>query len=180
MPGALPRARGSPLWRGRQHLPCRLVRRFTVAAIATPARARIRAPVSDLALDPVTGDLLVTVIDGIKTLTKVTGIGATAQRLAIRMRLFLGDWYLNLLQGIPYHQTVLRKGCSPALRREVFRRPMATLPGVAEVTSLSVELDGATRRLDVRAQLRLTTGEVLVVQDSPPLFDFGVIPDEGI
>lgn len=134
----------------------------------------IRAGVADFALGT-DGDLEIT--HG--RLRKLTGVEAVAQRLRVRFRLFRGDWFLSTLDGIPYHEIVLRKRTSPGLRREVFRRAARSMHGIREVLSMDVAIDGRTRALTVRAELLLEDLTVLPFTETPPLFDFGHIRDEG-
>lgn len=56
----------------------------------------------DIALDPVTYDLLM-------PLQLVTGAAYTRQSIGIRLRFFLGEWFLDTSQGIPYYQNILKK-----------------------------------------------------------------------
>jgi hypothetical protein len=124
--------------------------------------------VSDFALDA-SGDLQVTA----GRLSVVTGQSAVAQRLSIRLRLFRGDWFLNALEGVPYHDQVLPKGASAAVRREVIRRVIATMAGVQRVVSLDLQLDAAARSLQVRGEIELQDLSTLPFALTPPLFDFG-------
>ena len=105
--------------------------------------------------------------------TKVTGQQAVAQRLVIRLKLFKGDWFLNLLEGVPYHEQVLPKRASPGVRREVFRRVIASLHGVKRVLALEVSIDGATRVLSVSGEVQLEDLTTLPFALTTALFDFG-------
>jgi hypothetical protein len=130
--------------------------------------------VSDFALNG-DGDLEVTR----GRLRVVTGTEALAQRLRVRLKLFRGDWFLNVLEGVPYHDFVLRKRTSPAVRREVFRRAIATMRGVRQIVSLEVELDRVARKLRVSGEVKaddLTTVPFVV---NPPLLGFPTPPPEG-
>jgi len=130
--------------------------------------------VSDFALTAA-GDLEIT----LGKLRVVTGTEALAQRLRTRLRLFRGDWFLDQLQGVPYHDFVLRKRSTAAVQREVFRRAIASMRGVREVVSLDVELDGSTRTLRVTGEVRTADLSTVAFELNPPALGFGTPPAEG-
>lgn len=109
----------------------------------------------------------------------VRGNEALAQRLAIRLKFFRGDWFLDVAQGVPYHDFVLRKRTTPAVRREVFRRAIVTTRGVKELVSLDVELDPATRTLRVTGEVITDDLSTLTFEVNPPLLGFPTLPPEG-
>lgn len=130
---------------------------------------------SDFALDPLTGDLAISA----GKLAIVTGRDAVAQRLSVRLKLFRGDWFLNQLDGIPYHDLILPKRVSAGVRREVFRRAIAELRGVSQVLALDLQIDPKTRVLTVTGTAQLTDLTLLPFVVNPPLFDFGATSSEG-
>lgn len=109
----------------------------------------------------------------------VTGTEALAQRLRVRLKLFRGDWFLDVRQGVPYHDFVLRKRSSPAVRREVFRRTIATTRGVREIVSLEVELDRTGRKLRVTGEVRAEDLTTVPFSANPPLLGFPTPLSEG-
>ncbi|HEV7717112.1 MAG TPA: hypothetical protein VGO53_16055 [Steroidobacteraceae bacterium] len=112
-------------------------------------------------------------------LRAVTGTEALAQRLRVRLRLFRGDWFLNVLEGVPYHDFVLRKRTSPGVRREVFRRAIAEMRGVLDVVSLDVQVDPRTRTLSVTGEVRGQDLGSVPFAINEPIFDLGSVPPEG-
>jgi hypothetical protein len=130
--------------------------------------------VSDFALTS-SGDLEITR----GRLRVVTGTEAIAQRLRVRLRLFRSDWFLDTLAGVPYHDYVLRKRSSPGVRREVFRRAIASMPGVREIVSLDVQLDQRARTLTVTCEVRTDDLTVVPFTLAEPVFDLPVLPAEG-
>lgn len=108
-----------------------------------------------------------------------TGMEALAQRIRTRLRLFRGDWFLNLLEGVPYHDYVLRKSSTAAMQREVIRRALVTMRGVREVVSLTVELDARTRTLTVVGEVRALDMTGVPFVENLPLFGMPALPAEG-
>lgn len=109
----------------------------------------------------------------------VTGRDAIAQRLGIRLKFFRGDWFLNALEGVPYHEFILPKRASPGIRRAVFQRAIAELRGVKQVLALDVQIDPRTRMLSVTGSAELEDLSTLEFQVNPPLFDLGAPISEG-
>ena len=89
-------------------------------------------------LDVSTGDLV-----------KLTGAEAIRQQLKIRLRLFLGEWFLDTRVGMPYYETVLVKNPNTQAVRALFQEAILGTPGVTETSDVALEYDGATRALAV-------------------------------
>jgi hypothetical protein len=70
---------------------------------------------------------------------------AIAQDAATRLAVFLGEWYQNLREGLPWRQTMFEKGTSLTVKRQIIREVIQGTPGVAEVTYLSIEEDPVSR-----------------------------------
>lgn len=93
-------------------------------------------------LDTASGDL-------VTPLTIIRGSDAIMQRIRIRFKWFLGEWFLDQRQGVPYFTEVLIKNPDPILISTIFRQVLKTTPGVKRVLSFSASLDRATRVLTV-------------------------------
>lgn len=119
----------------------------------------------DLYLDPQTGDLDVS-DTGVVRLTNGVPESA-AQRLLVTLRMFTGEWFLDLRAGVPYYQSILVKAPDLDLVRSVFRQVIAADPFVVDVPIVDVALDRATRVLTLSFTARLREGselEILVAQ----------------
>ena len=79
----------------------------------------------------------------------VEGIDEAQQRLQIRYRFFVGTWFLDLLQGIPYYQDILIKNPNLPIVGAIFRQVALSTPGIVSLSSFSMNLDGAPRNLSV-------------------------------
>ena len=87
------------------------------------------------------------------------------QDLYIRLNHFLGEWYLDVREGVPYFRTLLRKGFSLSAVDSMFRKVLLSSPYVLEVIALGLELDRAARGLAVEFTVLRTDSEV---QEFPP------------
>ncbi len=72
---------------------------------------------------------------------------AVAQRVENRFRFFLGEWFLDLREGIPYFQVILVKGPDVKVIRQIFLKVVTETPGMADVLDFDMQFDSATRTL---------------------------------
>lgn len=94
-------------------------------------------------------------------LSIVTGDDAIVQHLSVRLRLFKGEWFLDLRVGIPYYDSILIKNPDLVAIRSIFRRAILTTPGIASLDALDTEFDAANRRLTVTFTAIKDDGETL-------------------
>lgn len=59
------------------------------------------------------------------------------QRLKTRLRLFLGEWFLDTNLGIPYLQMVFIKGTDPELIESYFKDEILNTEGVSTLINFS-------------------------------------------
>jgi hypothetical protein len=93
----------------------------------------------------------------------VRGDDAIKQQLAIRLQFFLGEWFLDESIGIPYWTEIFIKDPHLVAIRSFYREAIVTTPGIASITRLELDFDGATRGLDV---------EFTAVKDDGSTLDF--------
>lgn len=89
----------------------------------------------------------------------ITQTEATVQAVETRLRLFKGEWFLNLDDGVPWFQRVLIK---PARLREVesiIRRTILQTEGVERLIKFDFIFDGETRKLSVEFEARTIYGD---------------------
>ncbi len=116
---------------------------------------------SDLYIDPTSRDLVISET-GVVRLTE--GVPeAAAQRIAIKLLMFTGEWFLDLTAGVPYYTDVLVKNPDLDLIRALFRRKVAQDAYVVDVTRCEVSLDTAARSLTVEIDARLREGSELQI-----------------
>lgn len=110
---------------------------------------------SDLALDPTTGDL--DLKGGGARLCE--GAEAVAQLWAFHITMFRGEWFNDRSLGIDYQNDILEKGVNPAVVRAIFATATRAVPGVADVRDIRLSLNRNTRELTVQAEALLSSGE---------------------
>jgi len=79
----------------------------------------------------------------------VTESPATIQAVTTRLRLFKGEWFLNLNSGVPWYQRIFIK---PARLNEVdriIRNKILQTEGVSGLSSFDLSFDSTTRKLSV-------------------------------
>lgn len=109
-----------------------------------------------LATDPI--DLALTADGDIEIpLRHTTGIAAVAQGISIRLRMFRGEWFLNLDEGVPYLEgngvtetaALLGQVFDKSKSELTIRAIIAKVPGVVSVDRVNATFDGATREMTI-------------------------------
>jgi len=100
---------------------------------------------ADLALDITTGDVLIKDT----TLSIVRGDDALLQHLALRLRFFLAEWFLDLRVGIPYFEDILIKNPNLITVQAIFREVILETPGVDSVSRFDLSVNASTRVLSL-------------------------------
>jgi len=96
-------------------------------------------------LDPITHDLVLQEGD----LVEIDGIEAAAQEIKTRLRLWLGEYFLDLSAGFPYLQLVFKKNPNLFLVRERMARVIESVDGIQPGAVVTTTLDNATRSLRI-------------------------------
>lgn len=88
----------------------------------------------DLALDPVTGDLMLPV-------QLVYGASYTRQAVQIRLRFFLGEWFLDQSAGIPYYEQIFIKQQNAKAKIDaIFKAAIVGTPTIQSLQSFTSQL----------------------------------------
>ena len=99
----------------------------------------------DLKLDTTTHDLDVTA----GKLTLLDGVDYVAQACEVRLKFFLGEWFLDQRLGVPWFQKIL--GQKPRLNAvsEILQSAALTTPGLDAITEWELDYTGASRSLSI-------------------------------
>ena len=122
--------------------------------------APVDLPYAELGLDEDSGDI------GNQP-TILTGAAAVLQRVRVRFRFFLGEWFLDQSLGVPYFRDVLVKNPDHLVISTIFRRVLLTTPGVKSVPQFTATLDRENRQLLADFVALLDDGSKIVAQAEP-------------
>ncbi len=89
----------------------------------------------------------------------IEGTPATAQAVTTRLRLFKGEWFLNLNSGVPWFQEVFVKPARIPQVEQIIRDTILRTEGVAALTSFNLTFDGNIRRLTISFTGKTTWGD---------------------
>lgn len=108
------------------------------------------------------GDIFLNVND----LELTSGVDGIVQHLQQRLRMFLGEWFLDFRLGVPYFQQIMVKNPNPIVVDSVLKKEIVNTPGILQLVSF--DLDFANNRslaLSFRALTRegeINFSEVIV------------------
>lgn len=123
------------------------------------------------------GDLLIPT-NGQPRLTSGTA-QAAAQRLRVRLLMFLGEWFLDTASGLPYFQEIFVTVPDDGVLRTLFRNQIAADSYVVAVPTCNVRIDRALRNLSVDFVAQVVSGEEISFDISAGLVD-GQITLDGL
>lgn len=129
-----------------------------------PARARYleRKVPTDIAIDPLTNDIEIPV-------RLLRGVDALMQRIWIRMRFWLGEWFLDERLGVPWIQRIFVKNADPRTIRNILTKVVASVPGVARVSNFEMTVDRRERSFTVsRMTVVLNDGTTVDAREGKP------------
>lgn len=100
----------------------------------------------DFELDQVSNDLAFKKND----FSLVESVDQIMQNLAIRLRFFLGEWYLDTTLGIPFYEMILRKNPNQIQIESILKNEIVTTFGVERLTSFESSYNENTRKYSVK------------------------------
>ena len=114
----------------------------------------------DLLLNVTNHDVEVDAYD----LSLVEDQGHIAQSLRIRLLLFLGEWFLDTDEGVPFFQDVFKKNPNLGAIEAALKQRILGTPGVTELISFSLEFNESGRQLTVDFEANTTFGVVTITE----------------
>lgn len=84
------------------------------------------------------------------------------QKLAARLKFFLGEWYLDLRQGIPYYRDVFVKNPNLPVVRSLLRRVILGTPGVVALPRFDLVFDETNRKATFSFEAVSKKGTIVV------------------
>ena len=87
------------------------------------------------------------------------GLDAIAQDVSTRLRMFLGEWFLDTRMGIPFYQRILVKNPSMPDVIAILTKVVKDTAGILSITKgLSYAYNGSDRSLTVSFNANTTSG----------------------
>jgi len=79
----------------------------------------------------------------------IDGVDAIAQDCRVRLKFFLGEWFLDQRLGVPWFQKIL--GQKPRLNAvsQILQKAILTTPGIQTITDFVLDFEASTRKLSV-------------------------------
>lgn len=119
----------------------------------------------DFALDQKTNDLIFTGFD----FHLFDDTNQIMQNLAIRLRFFLGEWFLDTTQGLPYYQEVFVKSPNQIQIESILMQEIVQTRGILEILSFESDFDTRKRIYSVKFRARSISGEELLQEFELPV-----------
>lgn len=120
----------------------------------------------DLAIDPITGDLL----NENNDLSIVKGVDSLNQRLRQRLRFFVNEWFLDQIAGLPFYTDILIKTPNIDSIDSIIKAEIKETESIIEIIEYDSVLDSALRGFTVTFKARSEFG---VVEFSETIFPTG-------
>jgi len=112
---------------------------------------------NDFYIDPATGDWS---LEGGTTIRMCeTEEELTRQRLALNLRLFLGEWFADTTIGIPYFESIYGKNSKNDVDA-IFKAAIRKTDGVIKITKFNSTLDKVTRKYTLVFSVTTETGKI--------------------
>jgi len=88
-----------------------------------------------------------------------------AQRLDCTLSFFLGEWFLNKLEGLPYWERIIGATPDLGLLETIYRRAILGSPAIASLPALALGFNRATRELAPTFKAVCKDGETITQAD---------------
>lgn len=115
----------------------------------------------DIALNQQTKDLRIINFD----LVLIDEAEQITQNLLIRLKFFLGEWFFDTTQGIPYYEQLFIKSPNRISVDSILKDEIQQTEGIAKILSYESEYDASQRIFSVKFEVETISGEILRVED---------------
>ncbi len=108
----------------------------------------------DLALNVKEWDLLTVSGDALV----IDNAERVAQQICITLKFWLGEWFLNKNEGVPYLERIMIKNPNLNHIRQILREKILSVDGVDSVNELNLSVDNRSRTLSVTYEASTSYG----------------------
>lgn len=98
----------------------------------------------------------------------LSGVEAVAQAIYTRLKLFLGEWWMDINDGLPMWQSILGSPSGEANLRAVdnlIKTRIRETQGVDSIVSYTSTFDTNTRRYSFTAEVNTIYGETTITKE---------------
>lgn len=95
----------------------------------------------------------------------IEGSELVRQTILARFRFFLGEWFLDTREGVPYFRDILVKSPDRDIIRSVFSQVLVDTPGVLSVLSFDLFYDEQERTIRFAFEVQSTDDTIVVSPD---------------
>ena len=109
-------------------------------------------------------------LDARGTYEILEGADWTQQKLGCRFKFFLGEWFCDTREGVPYFRDILKKDPSIDIVKSIYRRVILTTPGIVALSRYNVFWDQQLREFSYEFEALHTSGETINVASTDAPF----------
>lgn len=84
-----------------------------------------------------------------------------SQKIKNKVSVFLGEWWLDVTEGLPYRETILIKNPDLNLVTSTFVRAIGSVEEVEEILSFSASFDTSLREYKIEFRVKTTEQEII-------------------
>lgn len=101
-------------------------------------------------------------LDSNNSLLIITDIEALASKITERLNFFLGEWFLNSEEGVPYFQEIFEKPFNSSLIVSILNTEIQKEPDVTNIINSQVQFNEVTRKFSYQAEIESIYGSTTV------------------
>ena len=94
-------------------------------------------------------------------LARISGNDQIAQRISTRLKLLLGEWFLDTGAGVPWFDQILIKNANRAIVQGVLKRAILQTPKVNELIRFDISEDSVNRKIVVNFAVTVNDGSTV-------------------
>ena len=87
----------------------------------------------------------------------------TVQKCIIILKVFKGEWYLNINIGIPYFENIFIKNPNIGLIEDIFKTIILSIETIEELIDFNLTYNNTIRKLSLDFQAKLIDGSIINV-----------------
>lgn len=88
----------------------------------------------------------------------LTGIDAIKQKVKLRLRFFLGEWFLNTSEGVAWRQNILIKNPNITVVNTLIKKAILGTEGIDGLLSFELITNNSTRTLTINFKAQTNYG----------------------